>query len=70
MIAAIRLIGLACIVAAGITLAIAETATLIALGVCLCLGLGVMGFALCVFAGCVSRQDMDEANGLNHPDNV
>jgi hypothetical protein len=70
MINAIRLIGLACIVAAALTLALAEPSTLIALGVCLLIGLYVMGFTLCVFAGMVSRQDLDEANGMNHTDNL
>ncbi len=69
MTTAIRIIGLSCIIASALTLALAERDTLIALGVCLLIGLYVMGFTLCVFAGMVSRQDLDEANGLNHPDN-
>ena len=70
MITFLRLLGLACITAAAVGLSVASLPTLVALGCALLVGLGVMGFGLCVMSGEVSDQDLDEANGLRHPDDL
>lgn len=67
MITFLRLLGLACIVVACLTLQLASAATLAALGALLLLIFGLGGFGLCVMAGQVTREERDEANGLNHP---
>jgi hypothetical protein len=70
MITFFRLLGLACIVVASLTIQLASRDTLAALGVCCLIGFCVMGFGLCVMAGQVTDQDLDEANGLHHPDDL
>jgi len=70
MITFLRLLGLACIVAACLTLQLASAATLAALGALLLLIFCVFGFGLCVMAGQVTREERDEANGLKHPDGL
>jgi hypothetical protein len=70
MITFLRLLGLACIAAAAVGLSVASHPTLAVLGCGLLIGLGVMGFGLCVMSGEVTDQDRDEANGLHHPDDL
>ena len=71
MILFLRLFGLAAIAAATVGLALASLPTLAALGCALLIGLGAMGFGLCVMAGQVSDDDLDDANGhLRHPDDL
>lgn len=81
MILFFRILGLASIVAATVGLSLASLPTLAALGCAILIGLCVMGFGLCVMAGQITREDLDEANGetqhqldeangLKHPDDV
>jgi hypothetical protein len=56
MITFLRLLGLAC--------------TLAALGALLLLIFGLGGFGLCIMDGQLTREERDEANGLNHPDGL
>jgi len=67
MITFLRLLGLACIVVASLTIQLASGDTLAAIGGCCLIGFCVMGFGLCVMAGQVTREERDEANGLKHP---
>lgn len=66
----LRTLGVLVMVAAGFVLHAAEPHTKAAIGNTALIVLGFMGFGLCVMAGQVSRDDLDEANGLHHPDDL
>ena len=70
MITFLRLLGLALIAGSCLALSVAGIGTFAAFGVGFFIGICVMGFGLCVMAGQVTKQDLDEANGLRHPDNL
>lgn len=65
-----RILGAAVVLLAFLGLYASNTACLLAFGCCFLFCVGFLGLALCVMAGQVTPAELDEANGLRHPDDL